>query len=68
MFDSMMKQLHVLYDPMPKKRAGENQPEIVHFVMGLQDKHLLRIDAFSCLLSQRRHNPYTNKSGLARNW
>jgi len=44
MFESMMKQMFVLYDPMPKKRAGENQPEIVHFVTALQDKHLHKID------------------------
>lgn len=48
MFESIMKQLNVLYDPAPKKRGCENQPEIVHFVTNLQDKHLNKLDPVLC--------------------
>ena len=44
MFDILMEQLVAFYDPTPKKRGGEQQPEIVHYVTGLQERHLLKHD------------------------
>ena len=48
MFESLMKQVQVLYDPAPKKHGSENQPEIVHFVTALQEKHLMKLDSTLC--------------------
>ena len=44
MYEAIMKELVLFYDPQPKKRGGEQQPEIVHYVTSLQDRYLLKLD------------------------
>ncbi len=48
MFEAVMKDILPLYDPTPRKKGTENQPQIVHFVTAMQEKFLKNFDPALC--------------------
>ena len=48
MFEAVMRDIVPLYDPTPRKKGTENQPEIVHFVTSIQEKFLKAFDPELC--------------------